>query len=694
MKIIKRNGVEVDFDNSKIIVAISKANAEVSEHSRISEHLIRAIAEDIATECTRMPQTPTVEDIQDMVETYLIKYGAAVVARAYITYRYKRELIRKSNTTDNAILSLIDMTNEEAKAENANKNPTINSTMRDYMAGEVSKDLTERILLPADIVKAHKDGIIHFHDSDYFAQHIHNCFTGGTKFITDRGIAQFRDFQDGDIVWVKDKDGALREATVHKYEKQKMQKVTFKTNAMERTVICTPDHRWVLNDGSVTTNLKVGDKLYPIQDSTCYEINTAEEAKAFCIGFVIGDGTDCKTDATRVRLCGEKIKYADIFTKAGYRINSEKTIGGDLIAYKHYAEKQNFLNGKAWRFMTPELKAFAFKGYYAADGAVDTNRISTADERVSLFIEETAGLAGYYISSRTEEMHNTQFKKGAKLISYHFVTRQPDNLLWKVTSIEHDKHGLVDAWCVSEPVTNTFTLEGGIITGNCCLINLEDMLQNRTVISNTMIEKPKSFHTACNITTQIVAQVSSNQYGGQTFNLAHLVPFVQISRDKFKKKVEKELSGCEVSEEKINQIVEDRLLDEIKSGVQLIQYQLVTLLTTNGQAPFVSVYMNINDVPKEQQHDYAMVIEEVLKQRLQGTKNEKGIWVTPAFPKLLYVLDENNVHEDSEFFYLTKLSAQCTAKRMVPDYISAKIMRKLKNGDVYGCMGKCKLQLM
>lgn len=398
MKVLKRNGAEVDFDINKIVAAIGKANAEVPEEARISKHLISAIAEDIATECENMHQTPTVEDIQDLVEVYLMKYGAGAVSRCYITYRYKHMLARKANTTDDAILSLIDLKNEEAKAENANKNPTINSTQRDYMAGEVSKDLTRRVILPADIVRAHDEAIIHFHDTDYFAQHIHNC---------------------------------------------------------------------------------------------------------------------------------------------------------DLI-------------------------------------------------------------------------------------------------------------------------------------------NLEDMLQNGTVISETLIESPKSFHTACNITTQIVAQVSSNQYGGQTFNLAHLVPFVQVSRNKFKKKVQNELRGLNVSDERMNEIVEERLLDEIKSGVQLIQYQLVTLLTTNGQAPFVSVYMNINDVPKEQQKDYAIVIEEVLKQRIQGTKNEQGVWVTPAFPKLLYVLDENNVYENSEFFYLTELAAKCTAKRMVPDYISAKIMRKLKNGDVYACMGKWK----
>lgn len=398
MKVLKRNGAEVDFDINKIVAAIGKANAEVPEEARISKHLISAIAEDIATECENMHQTPTVEDIQDLVEVYLMKYGAGAVSRCYITYRYKHMLARKANTTDDAILSLIDLKNEEAKAENANKNPTINSTQRDYMAGEVSKDLTRRVLLPADIVKAHDEAIIHFHDTDFFAQREHNC----------------------------------------------------------------------------------------------------------------------------------------------------------------------------------------------------------------------------------------------------------------------------------------------------CLINLEDMLQNGTVISEKMIEKPKSFHTACNIATQIVAQVGSNQYGGQTFNLAHLLPFVQISREKIRKKVIKELESINPSEELIHSVTESRLKDEIKSGVQLMQYQIITLSTTNGQAPFVSINMHLNEVDESLKPDYAMVIEEVLRQRTQGVKNKKGVWIAPEFPKLLYVLDEDNVYEDSPYFYLTELAARCTAKRLVPDYISAKMMRKLKQGDVYPCMGKWK----
>ena len=397
MKIIKRNGSEAVFDITKIIVAITKANDSVEEADRMTPVQIQRIAESVELRCQKIGRAPTVEEIQDMVEHYIMAHGAFEVAKHYITYRYTRSLVRKSNTTDEKILSLIECNNEEAKQENSNKNPVVNSTQRDYMAGEVSRDLTERILLPQDIVEAHREGIIHFHDSDYYAQHMHNC---------------------------------------------------------------------------------------------------------------------------------------------------------DLV-------------------------------------------------------------------------------------------------------------------------------------------NLEDMLQNGTVITGTLIEKPHSFATACNIATQIVAQVASNQYGGQSISLTHLAPFVQVSREKLRSIVREELAsaGLNAGEQTINDIAEKRLLDEIRRGVQTIQYQVVTLLTTNGQAPFVTVFMYLNEARNEQEkHDLALIIEETLRQRLQGVKNEKGIWVTPAFPKLIYVLEEDNIHEDTKYWYLTELAARCTAKRMVPDYISEKKMLELK-GDVYVCMG-------
>ena len=403
MKIIKRSGMEDTFDIKKIEAAIRRANNSVIDYEKLTDKQIDEISKNVEVACENMKRSPSVEEIQDMVENQIMNQRAFNVARNYITYRYKQELVRKSNSTDEQILSLLECNNEEVKQENSNKNPTVNSVQRDYMAGEVSKDITKRFLLPPDIVEAHEQGIIHFHDADYFAQHMHNC----------------------------------------------------------------------------------------------------------------------------------------------------------------------------------------------------------------------------------------------------------------------------------------------------CLVNLEDMLQNGTVISETMIEKPHSFSTACNIATQAIAQIASSQYGGQSISLAHLAPFVQVSREKFIKQVREEFDkvGLAYTEEKVREVAELRVRDEIKRGVQMIQYQVITLMTTNGQAPFVTVFMYLDEVPEGQtRDDLAMVTEEVLRQRIQGVKNEKGVWITPAFPKLIYVLEEDNIHEDSKYWSLTQLAAECTAKRMVPDYISEKKMKELKvdnngEGHCYPCMG-------
>ena len=398
MKIIKRSGSENEFDADKIVAAISKANTEVPTIERLSEEQICEIASNVEKICEDMHRALNVEEIQDLVEDQIMNKRAFALARKYITYRYNRALVRKSNSTDKQILSLIECDNEEVMQENSNKNPTVNSVQRDYMAGEVSKDITKRFLLPEDIVRAHEQGIIHFHDSDYFAQHMHNC----------------------------------------------------------------------------------------------------------------------------------------------------------------------------------------------------------------------------------------------------------------------------------------------------CLVNLEDMLQNGTVISETMIDTPKSFATACNIATQSIAQIASSQYGGQSFSLAHLAPFVDVSRKKYFKQVtsEFEAAGLNYTEKQIEKVVEIRVKDEIKRGVQMIQYQVITLMTTNGQAPFVTIFMYLNEAKDERtKKDLAMIIEEILNQRILGVKNEKGIYITPAFPKLLYVLEEDNISENSKYWYLTELAAKCTAKRMVPDYISEKVMLDLKDGNCYPCMG-------
>ncbi len=398
MKIIKRSGKETGFDSSKIVDAVAKANQEAAESDRLSNEQIEAIAQRISNICASMDRTYNVEEIQDLVENEIMAYRAFEVARKYITYRYKRALVRKSNSTDQQILSLIECSNEEIKQENSNKNPIVNSVQRDYMAGEVSKDITKRFLLPEKIVRAHEEGLLHFHDTDYFAQHMHNC----------------------------------------------------------------------------------------------------------------------------------------------------------------------------------------------------------------------------------------------------------------------------------------------------CLVNLEDMLQNGTVISETMIERPKSFSTACNVATQAIAQIASSQYGGQSITLSHLAPFVEVSRQKLRKMVRREYAaaGLPLEEDKINDVAELRVKEEIRRGVQMIQYQVITLMTTNGQAPFVTVFMYLNEVEEGRlRDDLALVIKEMLLQRMQGVKNEKGVYITPAFPKLIYVLEENNVREGSRYWELTKLAARCTAKRMVPDYISEKIMKENKEGNCYPCMG-------
>ena len=398
MKIIKRNGTEVIFDINKIKNAIRKANKEVEGLDKLSEEAIDEVSSNVEHACLNMNRCPNVEEIQDLVENQLMNRHAFKLARTYITYRYRRASVPQSNTTDEQIMSLIECDNEAVKQENSNKNPIVNSVQRDYMAGEVSKDISSRLLLPPEIVEAHKSGIIHFHDMDYFAQHMHNC----------------------------------------------------------------------------------------------------------------------------------------------------------------------------------------------------------------------------------------------------------------------------------------------------CLVNLEDMLQNGTVISETMIETPHSFSTACNIATQSIAQIASSQYGGQSISLSHLAPFVDVSRQKYRKEVAKEFekAGIETTKEKIFEIAEMRVMDEIERGVQMIQYQVITLMTTNGQAPFVTVFMYLNEVEDGRtKDDLALITEEVLKQRIQGVKNEKGVWITPAFPKLIYVLEEDNIKEGSKYFYLTKLAAECTAKRMVPDYISEKVMKQLKQDNCYPCMG-------
>lgn len=534
--IMKRSGERVPFNESKIVRAIEKANAEVTiPLEKMSTEKIAEIAAQIRRDAENAGRDLSVEEIQDKVEDSLMIAGYCTLARLYITYRYKHNLDRKKSTLDKKIESLINVKvnkdgsvsggNEEVNQENSNKDTKVLSVQRDYMAGEWSREYTNRNLLPEDVVNAHRSGLIHVHDTDYMAQPEHNCFSSKTEFVTRNGVVSFADCKDGQVVEVLDKDGVWREATVKCYGKQKLQNVVLKKDDEEKVVSCTANHRWILSDETVTTALKEGDVLY-----------------------------------------------------------------------------------------------------------------------------------GH---------------------------------LWKVDSITTRDGALEDVWCVEEPVTHSFTLAGGIVTGNCCLINLEDMLQNETCISGTKIERPKSFMTASTVASQIIAQVASSQYGGQTISLAHLAPFVDISRQKILKRLSKEMSdiGIEVTEEKLKELAEKEVRKEVENGCQTLQYQLITLQTTNGQAPFVTVFMYLNEAKNEREkEDLALLIEVMFKQRMLGVKDSSGYYITPAFPKLIYCLQEDNIREDGKYWYLTELAAKCTAKRMVPDYISEKKMLELK-GDVYPSMG-------
>ena len=688
--VIKRDGTKVPFDKSKIVNAIEKAMT--CTPGGIDARVSNAIADYIAD----MPDILSVEQIQDIVVDSLKNSPFSDVAEAYSQWRKYRQEIREKEKTNASILDIIDIRNDAINQENSNKNPTVNSVQRDYMAGEVSKELTERLLLPKDILDAHKAGIIHVHDADYFVQHMHNCFKSNTRFVTDSGVKEFRDFNDGQEIKVIGADGEWHTATVRKYGKQKMQDVMIQSGRSVKHIFCTANHRWLLKDGSVTTNLIEGMTLALLPELHKSEMTAKKDYQAWATGFAIGDGLDKKTDYTTIRLCGDKSKYANYFVKAGDTVTYPESYHGDACVLHKGAFKQDFLNAKAWRFLDDKGKQYLFEGFYAADGAVKTNKVATADDRVANMIREISSVAGFYIASESEIIHDTNFKKGARIIDFRFRKYQIPNNPWIVKKIKPYRPEIeYDAWCVEEPETHSFTLDGGVVTGNCDLVNLEDMLQNGTVISGTGIDRPHSFSTACNIATQIVAQVASNQYGGQSITLSHLAPFVDVSRKKIEKEVHQEfydmVQNNEIdkmpAKETINRIVEERLHKEIARGVQTIQYQVITLMTTNGQAPFITVFMYLDEVPEGQtRDDLAVIIEEMLKQRIQGVKNETGAWITPAFPKLIYVLDEDNIYPDSKYYYLTELAAKCTAKRMVPDYISAKVMKELKGG-VWVSMG-------
>lgn len=684
----KRNGEIVKFDPNKIHNAMRKAFVACGwkEDDESLEGFLNILTKRVIDK-TISSNSDSVEQIQDHVEMVLMEAGEYNVAKAYVEYRYTRALARKSNTTDESILSLLRNQNKELNEENSNKSTILASTQRDYMAGEVSRDLTRRILLPQHISKAHDEGILHFHDMDYFVQPIFNCFSSKTKFVTDRGVKAFNEFKDGETVAVLTKDGFYSQSTVRCYGKQPLYDITLCKNGMSRVVTATKNHRWILSDGSVTMDLKVGDALFPLMDITPYTApKTKRDCEMFALGFAIGDGSDSAQKGINLRLCGEKNKYLNYFITAGWAVMpGGKNSNNDNFLYLSMdISKQDVLNGRIWRYLDLNDKIMLFSGYYAADGCKDRDMIFTADDRVAMMIEEISATAGYHIVSHSIKYKDTQYKENAML--HHFRFNRYHYRNWSVTSIVPHRRDLLpqDVWCVEEPVTHSFTLEGGIVTGNCCLVNIGDMLDNGTVMNGKMIETPKSFQVACTVMTQIIAAVASNQYGGQSVDMRHLGKYLRKSKQKLYKRFRETFPNMDSYN--IDKLVEVELKEELKAGVQTIQYQVNSLMTTNGQSPFVTLFLYLDkDDPYIEEN--ALIIEEILNQRLQGIKNECGVYTTPAFPKLVYVLDEWNNLTDGKYDYITKLACKCTAKRMYPDYISAKKMRENYEGNVFSPMG-------
>lgn len=685
--IIKRTGEREPFNADKIRNAARKAFEAVG--AKYTDTALDYITELVTSEIDAK-RIVEIEDIQDAVERKLMQAGYHDVARAYIKYRYKRQLVRRQNTTDESIMALLGNRNPELAGENSNKDTTVAATQRDYIAGEVSRDMTRRLFLPEHLSAAHDEGIFHFHDGDYFIQDIFNCFSKKTEFVTSDGIRMFSDFKDGEEVTVLAKDGQWRPATVRRYGKQVMNDVTFKSGRSVKKVTCTPNHRWILEDGSVTTNLKIGDQLAPLQAiAENLEPKTKHDMDVWCFGFIIGDGSDMKS-GFQIRLCNDKVKYLGLFIKAGYAESGQS--GGDIFLYKKTAmSKQAFLTASGWRYMSLRDKQMLFAGYYAADGCTDRNAIHTADDRIAAMANEISAVCGYHVSSHTIEKHDTNFKTDATLHTIHFRMSQNVKNRWTVDNIKpHHGSDAITAWCVEEPVTHSFTLANGMVTGNCCLLRLGDMLDNGTVINKKRIDSPNTFRVACTVTGQIIGNIGSNQYGGQSLDTVHLGKYLRKSRDKFERRIRKNAAKNGIPAECLEAFVRDELADEIQeelsAGVQTLQYQINTFMTTNGQAPFVTLFLYLrHDDPYLKEN--AMIIKEILEQRIKGIKNEDGIYTTPAFPKLVYVLDEFNCLEGGEYDWLTRIAVKCTSVRMYPDYISAKKMRENYAGNVFSPMG-------
>ena len=699
MRVIKRNESEQDFCLDKIEKAIRKANDTVGKEDQMNDEAVQKVIATVQKKLTGF-NSVKVEDIQDFVEQALVRHNKYAVAKSYILYRDSKKKNKKFTENEEKIIALIDGTSS-LRGDNANKHIDDNASIRDYIAGIMCKSLANKTL-PKDIIKAHNDGIIHWHDADYSpTQPLHNCFSPSQKFITDCGIRKFSDFVDGEKVIVKDYLGELREATVHVYAPQKLYNIEFvrKRGNGSRTVIATKDHKWLLADGTFTTDLSVGDKLW--QNKACdikQSIDTIEDARAWCMGFVVGDGVDhvigkSPEPHTQCRLCGAKNKYAYIFEKAGYRMNTMSC--GDMIPYTKYRTKQDFLNGKGWRYMTAKQKALLFEGLYAADGRTNQYSIQTSDTRVIQLIEECSGLAGYFITIKKEGYNTTNYKENRYYCYFHFLKPQVENNYWVVKSITPNRTGTptTRVYCVTEPVTHTFTLENGIITGNCDIYDLENMFKYGFVMGDTLIEPNDEtpFRTMVNLAAQVALLISGRQYGGQTMSWIHLVPYIDKSRKIIRKKVIEDFTeaGIELNDDKIDQITERKVREEIAEGVKIYQYQILCHSSANGQTPFVSNNLCLREAQTQRElDDFAILIEEILKRRTKGVKDPSGHYISPLFPKLLYwTCDGLNVKKGDPYYYLTELAAKCISKRMQPDIVSEPQTRKHKQGQIIPCMG-------
>lgn len=700
--VIKRDGREVPFNKTKIKQAIIKAMKATGANY---PDIARIIANDTENYFLKQEEEKiTISQIEKYIFNRLCHYGQEITARAYENYRTIQEYRKQTMDTDEAILGLIRGTNKEAIMENSNKNAYNASTQRDLMAGEVSKSIVRRKILPPNFVQAHDNGIVHWHDMDYTIQSIHNCFSRDTKFITVEGLKSFNDFNDGDIIEVFGIDGKIHKAIVKNYGKQFLNEYIFYNGKKEHThsVKATANHRWILKDNSETTNLKIGDKLIkaPImyEHSLNWEELSFECKMAWCKGFGLGDGTveygskdtegkNIKSNRTKIRLCGNKdLQYLNRFEIEGCKIRNTHFENGDkeVVIYNYAKEIPSFSS-------IEEIKCF-LNGLYCADGSVQKQgnkinyRLQSSKKEVIDFIRKYADTCGLYIT-KEKELTGQTTNFGIRPYTIYFSFNPDFSYSYTVLDIKKSVSE-EEVWCLEVEDVHNFILEYGIPTGNCCLVNMKDILDNGTVINGHGIDSPHTFQTACNIATQVMAQVASGQYGGQTTSIAHLAPYVRKSYNKYIAEViaEGKESGIKYTQKEIETIAMRRTRKEVQSGVQTIQYQINTLATSNGQSPFVSIYMDIYEDP-EYEMEVAMIIEEILKQRILGMKNEAGVYIAPEFPKLLMVLRPEIVYENGKYNYLMPIIEECVAKRMVPDFISAKVMAENTGGYVYPCMG-------